>query len=89
MLGAYGRTDADQAGPRPDAPLVGEGEELDGALWMGREDAARALLEGVAFGMHAKRDGGARPFVPGPYAIAHHLVRDWVDGGDAAPASRL
>lgn len=93
----------------PPTPLAGPGREIESVLWLSKEDAARAVLEGVAYGMTAPRpqpptpaagaaagtDGaGARggagvelakplAFVPGPYAIAHFLIRDWIDGSGA------
>ena len=87
----------------PATPLAGPGREIESVLWLTREAAARAVLEGVAYGIGAPRPAAPRPetdpaapaaapgadaaapaaarsFVPGPYAIAHFLIRDWIDG---------
>ena len=43
-------------------------DELDDARWFGRDELARALA-----GKHPEM------FVPPPMAIAHHLMRAWLD----------
>ena len=74
MVGVYARG----VGPRgPDGalltPAVGPGMEVEEALWLSRAEAALALLRGLG----GVSDGVG---IPGPYAIAHHLVRDWALG---------
>jgi NAD+ diphosphatase len=51
--------------------IVVDPVELSGARWFGRDEIARALDDpsSVDFGL------------PGPIAIAHHLIRAWVDRG--------
>lgn len=103
----------------PAPALVGPGRELEAARWLSRGEVARALLQGVAFGLGgpavrsaarptaSATDSGKSPtavvvaaaaaaampspvaepdgdpfFVPGPYAIAHHLLRDWLESDD-------
>lgn len=46
--------------------------ELEEARWFGREEV-RAALAG----------GDGELIVPPPFAIAHHLLRRWAEGGDA------
>jgi NAD+ diphosphatase len=45
--------------------------ELEGARWFSRDEAADMLLRRHKDGLTA----------PPPVAIAHHIVRAWVEGG--------
>jgi NAD+ diphosphatase len=72
---------ASQPWPFPSSLMIGlyaqassttitvDNTELEDARWFDRQEAAAALA-------------GNGPFVaPPPLAIAHHLLKSWVDGG--------
>lgn len=58
-----------------DGPFTLDPEEIDEAIWLTREEARGALTGGVALA------DGRRIFVPPPMAIAHQLVKAWVQTG--------
>ena len=58
-----------------DDALTLDKEEIDEAVWLTREEARAALSGGVAL------SDGARIFVPPPLAIAHQIVKAWVEEG--------
>jgi NAD+ diphosphatase len=53
--------------------VVVDHSELEGARWFEREEAAKMLIRQHPDGITA----------PPPVAIAHHLLRSWVEQGDA------
>ena len=71
MLGFLARA-ADNRAPTPDPG------ELEDARWFTRAEAREALERGPPQGAASSghHPDGAH-FIPGPYAIAHHLVREW------------
>lgn len=112
MVGAVALSEERRSEGLPGVPLVGAGREVSDAAWLTRSEAALALLEGVAHGLHSPRqsraaggpgappgdgargeggagEGPARLFLPGPYAIAHHLVRGWVEKAPTHDRARL
>lgn len=68
--------------------LAVDASEMDECRWVGREELALALATSssadspYASGGRGGGGGGAPPpgfFVPPPVAIAHHLIRAWVE----------
>jgi NAD+ diphosphatase len=58
-----------------DDVLTLDREEIDEAVWLTREEARAALSGGVTLA------DGSRVFVPPPLAIAHQIVKAWVEEG--------
>lgn len=56
-----------------DDALTLDHEEIDEAVWLTREEARAALSGGATL------ESGARVFVPPPLAIAHQIVKAWVE----------
>lgn len=64
-----------------------DGEELEDARWFSREEVAAAkelvvtpLQHGGGAESGSEDAGGPPPLsIPGPYAIAHHLIRHWLE----------
>ncbi|MGE3150324.1 MAG: NAD(+) diphosphatase [Pseudorhodoplanes sp.] len=54
--------------------IVVDRTELEDARWFSRAEAARMLMQGHPEGLST----------PNPVAIAHHIIRDWVEKGAAA-----
>jgi len=57
-----------------DDVLTLDQDEIDEAVWLTREEARAAMSGGVTLA------DGKRVFVPPPMAIAHQLVKAWVNG---------
>jgi NAD+ diphosphatase len=55
------------------AEIVVDKTELEGARWFGREEVALMLMRRHPDGLT----------IPPPVAIAHHIVRDWLERDDA------
>ncbi len=67
--------------------------ELEACRWFTRSEVAAAReikVSGTATtqGVESEKESDANTLrVPGPYAIAHHLIKDWLD--NVAPHSNL
>jgi len=66
MIGCVGEAESEEITVDP--------VELQDAIWLTREDV-RSCFEGAD---HVSADG--RLEIPPPDAIAHHLIKSWVDG---------
>jgi NAD+ diphosphatase len=58
-----------------DDALTLDPEEIDEAVWLTREEARAAIGGGVTLA------DGRQVWAPPPFAIAHQLVKAWVEGG--------
>ena len=57
--------------------------EVEAVAWFDRDEAKSMLVNGTSLRLDSlsKRDESeASLMVPGPYAIAHHLVKKFIDG---------
>ena len=70
MLGAFAEAE-------PNSEIQLNDDELEDARWFSRDEIVEALAK-EDIGFFAAGDGSLR--LPGPYAIAHDLIRAWVDG---------
>lgn len=58
-----------------DDVLTLDQDEIDEAVWLTRAEARAALSGGATLG------DGSKVFIPPPLAIAHQIVKAWVEEG--------
>ena len=68
------------------ADIVVDTAEMEDVRWFPRADVAAMYLASRDQAVGATPDSGAR-FIPGSYAIAHHLIRRWLFPDGAPPPS--
>ena len=64
--------------------LVIQDSEVREVRWFSKDEVRSMLVEAVK--RHGTSTDGAKPIIPGPYAIAYHLVKHFVDDFDSGEA---